>query len=71
MRGRHREVRWDWCRVLVVVPFPVLAFGTELPDSLTPLATATPVLSMKELLLKMMLVFLRVRALIFQWDGWG
>lgn len=58
MRGRHREVGWDGSCVLVAVPFPVLALGTELPASLTPVATATPALSMKELLLEVMLVLL-------------
>jgi hypothetical protein len=40
------------------VPFPVLALGPELAASLAPVATATPILSMEELLLEVMLVFL-------------
>lgn len=58
MRGRHREIRWDRGRVLVAVPFPVLAFGAEFATSPAPLVTATPVLSVEELLLEVMLMFL-------------
>lgn len=69
MWGRHREVRWDGGCVLVAMPFPVLALGAELAAHLTPVASTTPVLSMEELLLEVMFVFLQVRALVFEWDG--
>lgn len=58
MWGRHREVRWDGGCVLVAMPFPVLALRAELAAHLTPVATATPILSMEELLLEVMFMFL-------------
>jgi hypothetical protein len=51
------------------MPFPVLALWAELAAHLTPVASTTPVLSMEELLLEVMFVFLQVRALVFEWDG--
>jgi hypothetical protein len=58
MRRRHRKIRRDGGCVLVVMPFPVFALGAELATSLAPVATATPVLSVEEFLLEVMLVFL-------------
>ena len=58
MWGGRGGVRWEGGCVLVAMPFPVLALRAELAAHLTPVATATPILSMEELLLEVMFMFL-------------